>query len=141
MGSITLTEESLRTMSFFHEVTGVMALDCMEGEDRVTLVVPQGQVGRAVGRGGEKVARLRRMLRREVYVVEYDPDPRAFVRNVFRGSGVREVELQERGGALHALVTVDPAKKGKAIGRGGRNLDAARDLIRRHHPVEGVVIA
>lgn len=141
MGSITLTEDSLRTISLVQELTGVTALDCMAGEDRVTLVVPKGEVGRAVGRGGERVTHLRQLLRREVLVVEYDPDPKVFVRNVFRSSGVRDVELEEREGALHAVVTVDPAKKGRAIGRGGKNLNQAQELIRRHHPVEGVVIA
>ncbi len=51
------------------------------------------------------------------------------------------MELEEKEGALHAVVTVDPVKKGRAIGRGGKNLDQARNLIRRHHPVEQVVIA
>ncbi len=141
MVSITLTEETLRQMSFFTDLTGVAAIDCVDSEDKVTLVVREGQIGKAIGKGGHNINRLKRIFRKDVQVVEYNKDPVIFIRNVFRNFGVREVDLQERGDKLRAVVSVDPAKKGRAIGREGKNLRLARDLINRHHDVESVVIA
>ena len=38
-------------------------------------------------------------------------------------------------------MTVDASLKGKAIGREGKNLRIARDLIARHFPIESVSVA
>ncbi|MCJ2519687.1 MAG: NusA-like transcription termination signal-binding factor [Candidatus Thermoplasmatota archaeon] len=141
MVSITLTEATLRQISLFQDLTGVMAIDCMDSGERVTLVIREGQVGKAVGRGGENINRLRRFFNKEVHVVEYNPDPSVFIKNVFRNYDVRDVDLQEKDGKLHAVVSVNPTKKGRAIGREGRNLRLAREIINRHHDVESVVIA
>lgn len=141
MASITLTEDDLRQISLFQDVTGVSALDCLESEERVVLVVPAGEVGRAVGRKGEKVNHFRELLHKEVQIVEHSPDPGTFIKNVFRNYGVRQVSLEERGESCHAVVTVDPARKGRAIGRGGSNLRLAREIIGRHHNVNSVVVA
>lgn len=35
---------------------------------------------------------------------------------------------------LTATVTVDPDQKGRAIGKGGRNINLAREILRRHRP-------
>lgn len=137
----TLTGETLQQMALFQERTGVEPLDCVESETKVIYVVPEGQVGRAVGKAGQTVNRLRRLLNKEVQVVEYSSDPAGFIENVFRNYGVREVTLEDREDHVHATVAVDPLKKGRAIGKEGRNLRLARDLISRHHEVQSVVVA
>lgn len=141
MTSITLTEETLRQISLFQDLTGATAIDCLTSEEKMIIVVREGQIGKAVGKKGEKVYRLKKLLKKDVQVVEANPDPVAFLSNIFRNYGVREVTLQEKNGKAHAVVFVDPARKGRAIGRQGRNLRLARDLVSRHHDVESVVIA
>ncbi len=141
MTSITFTEETLRQISLFQDLTGANAIDCLDSEDKVIIVVKEGHIGKAVGKKGEKVYRLRKLLRKDVQVVEHSPDPVVFLTNVFRNYGVRDVAMQEKNGKPHAVVSVDPARKGRAIGRQGKNLRLARDLVNRHHDVESVVIA
>lgn len=141
MSSITFTGDTLRQISLFQDLTGATAIDCLDSEEKVVLVVQTGEVGKAIGKSGEHINRLKRLLKKEVQVVEYSPDPIVFIKNVFRNYGVREVTLQDRGGKVHAVVSVSPARKGRAIGREGRNLRLARDLISRHHNVQSLVIA
>ena len=38
----------------------------------------------------------------------------------------------------HAHVTIPAEEKGKAIGKGGRNIQLARMLMKRHHAVADV---
>lgn len=141
MSSLTFDGDTLRQMSLFQDLTGATAIDCLATEDRVILVVREGEIGRAVGKGGENIARLKRLLRKDVQVVEYSTDPVVFIKNVFRNYGVREVTLQERNGKVHAVVAVNPARKGRAIGREGKNLRLARELVSRHHNVQSLVVA
>ncbi len=60
---------------------------------------------------------------------------------MFQKYDVRDVAVEEREGVTHATVTVDPTKKGRAIGRDARNLKMARRLISRHHPIQSVSVA
>jgi N utilization substance protein A len=80
-------------------------------------------------------------MAKEILVVEFSTDPATFVRNVFRAYDVRKVEIEDRDGQAHATVTVAATEKGRAIGREGKNLRVARDLIARHHAITSVSVA
>jgi len=54
---------------------------------------------------------------------------------------VKGVLIEHRGDVVHATVTVEATKKGRAIGKEGRNLRVSRDLIARHHPIQSVSVA
>lgn len=141
MPSITFNEETMQYVSIFQDLTRTTVVDCVVGEDRLLVVVKAGDIGRAIGKGGDNIAKVRRRINKEILVVEHSDNPEEFVANVFRNYDVRKVSIEDRGGVVHATVTVDGAKKGKAIGRQGRNLRLARDLIARHHPIKSVSVA
>lgn len=142
MAEITFTEETIQYVRLFSDLTQTNVVDCVDATDRVIFVVKTGEVARAIGKGGEHVQLLRKRMNRDVHVVEYSDDPRQFVANVFRNYDVRKVDIETReSGIVHATVTVDPAKKGRAIGKAGKNLRVFRDLIARHHPIQSVSVA
>lgn len=141
MAEVTFDEQTIRYVSLFQDVTQTTVVDCIDTTERIIFVVKEGQIGRAIGKGGDNIAKLERMFNRDVHVVEFSEKPEVFIANVFRNYDVKKVELEERRGLTHATVTVESTKKGKAIGRDGRNLRIARDLIARHHPVQSVSVA
>jgi len=141
MTEVTFDEQTIRYVALFQELTNTTVVDCVETPDRIIFVVKEGQIGRAIGKRGDHIARLRRKLNRDIHVVEFAEKPERFIANVFRNYEVKKVEIEDRHGVAHATVTVETTKKGKAIGRDGRNLRAARDLIARHHPIQSVSVA
>lgn len=141
MPDITFTEETLRYISFFESITKTRVKDCLETEDKLVFVVEPGQANKAVGRGGENVIRLKNTTGKNIQVVEYSDDPEQFIRNVFYSYNVQKVEIENRGSVVHATVTVDPKVKGRAIGKNGRNLRIARDIVNRHHNVQSISVA
>lgn len=141
MAEVTFTEDTLRYGALFQQITHTTIMDCLDTPDRIVFVVKPGDVGRAIGRKGENVARLRRIMNRDVLVVEFAEDPKAFIANVFRNYKVKKVDIEERGDVTHATVTVEATLKGKAIGKEGRNLRVARDLIARHFSITSVSVA
>lgn len=141
MTEVTFDEQTIRYVALFQELTNTTVVDCVETPDRIIFVVKEGQIGRAIGKRGDHIARLRRKVNRDIHVVEFAEKPERFIANVFRNYEVKKVEIEDRHGVAHATVTVEATKKGKAIGRDGRNLRAARDLIARHHPIQSVSVA
>jgi N utilization substance protein A len=138
---ITFTEETLRYISLFEKVTKARVRDCMETEDKLVYVVDPGQANRAVGKGGENVIRLKNTTGKNIQVIEYSDDAEQFIKNVFYNYGVQSVVIENRGTIVHATVTVDPTVKGRAIGKSGRNLKIARDIVARHHNVQSIIVA
>ncbi|NLK26297.1 MAG: NusA-like transcription termination signal-binding factor [Euryarchaeota archaeon] len=138
---ITFTEDTLRYINLFEQVTRTRVKDCMEAGDKLVFVVEPGQANRAVGKGGENVIRLNKQTGKNIQVVEYSDDPEKFIRNVFYNYKVQKVVIEDRGNIVHATVTVDPQVKGRAIGKNGRNLKIARDIVNRHHNVQSINVA
>jgi N utilization substance protein A len=141
MGDITFTEDTLRYITLFEKITGTQVKDCMETEEKLVFVVEKGQGSRAVGKKGENVIRLKNLTGKNIHVIEYSEDPETFIKNVFHTYSVQSVTIEDRGNIIHATVTVDPKLKGKAIGKNGKNLRIARDVVNRHHNVQSISVA
>jgi N utilization substance protein A len=113
----------------------------METEDKLVFVVEHGQGSRAVGKKGQNVIRLKNISGKDIQVIEYSDDPETFVRNVFHTYQVQSVTIEMRGSIVHATVKVDPKSKGKAIGKNGKNLRIAREMVSRHHNIQSISVA
>ena len=141
MAEITFDETTMKYVALFQDLTRTTVVDCVNADDRLIFVVKEGDIGKAIGKKGENVAKLKRLVNKDIHVVEFSDDPEKFVANVFRNYDVRGVAIEQRGEITHATVTVEPTKKGRAIGKEGRNLRVSRDLIARHHAIQSVSVA
>ena len=138
MVEIKLDADSLRIFAMFESMTGAELKDVIEEEDRIVFVVVEGQVGRALGKGAINLKRLRESLQKEIVLLGYAADKEQFLKNVFHRFKVEGVEWEDRNGDMIAHVKIPQEDKGKAIGKGGRNIQLARMLMKRHHQVGDV---
>lgn len=138
MVEIKLDADTLRVFSMFERLTGAELKDVIEEEDRIVFVVVEGQVGRAVGKGAINLKRLRETLGKEIFLYGYAADREQFLKNVFHRHQVESVEWEDRNGDIIAHVKLPQEEKGKAIGKGGKNIQLARMLMKRHHQVADV---
>ncbi len=142
MGEITITADIMQYISLFEKLTGVVVKDCLEADDHIIFIVAEGQGSMAIGKKGEKVERFRQMTRRKIRVIEFAPTPEQFLMNIFRTYEPVRVEIStKRKGVLHATVFVPPENKARAIGKEGKNLRVARELVMRHFPVQSVSVS
>ncbi len=125
----------------FESVTHCQIKDCLDTPDKLVFVVVQGQAQRAVGSKGANAIRMKQLTGKDIQIIEFSDEPVQFVKNVFHNYGVKDVVLEERGNIMHATVTVDPTVKGRAIGKEGKNLRIARDIVNRHHNIQSVSVA
>ena len=80
---IVLTDDTLRYIALFQQLTHTNAVDCMDTPDKLVFVVEKGQGNIAVGKKGEHVIKLKEITGKNIQVVEYSDDPAQFVMNVF----------------------------------------------------------
>jgi N utilization substance protein A len=140
MTNITLDQNTIRFISVFEKITKTHVRDCIETSDKLIFIVAKGQIGAAIGKRGENVKRLHELFKKNLDVIEYSDDPERFLKNIFHNYKIKGVEIEKRGNKVHAIVSVESKDKGKIIGKDGRNLKLARDILIRHHDIEGLTI-
>lgn len=140
MTNITLDQNTIRYISVFEKITKTRVRDCIETPDKLIFIVARGQIGAAIGKKGENVKRLHELFKKNLDVIEYSDDPERFLKNIFHNYKIKNVEIEKRGTKVHAIVSVESKDKGKIIGKDGRNLKLARDILIRHHDIEGLTI-
>ena len=140
---VTLSDEARRYIALFEEETGATARDCLvveddaDGDERVVFLVTAGDMGKAIGSGGETVRDLEARLDREVTLVEDADTAEAFVANALAPAAVYNVTVSEDDETV-AYAEVDAADTGVAIGEDGRNIGVAERLAKRHYDVDDI---
>ena len=137
--AITLSDEARQLAGLFETETEATVKDCLLDEefDRVILLIKTGEMGKAIGAGGEHVSRVEERIGKSIKLVEDAPTAEDFVANTLAPAAVYNVTISENGDTV-AYVEVDEADTGVAIGADGRNIEAARDLAARHVDVDDV---
>jgi len=134
---VELSDEARRYIGEFDEQTDVAPKDCLVEGDRLTFLIPAGQMAEAIGQAGETVKEVEDRLGKTVELVEDADTPAAFVESALAPAAVRGVTVSEQDGRV-AYVEVAEADRGVAIGANGRNIETARKLAKRHHDIEDI---
>ena len=143
MGEIILSEDCMRLMSQFEQLTGASSRDCIidDRNGRIILVVNPGEMGRAIGKKGASIKKASEVMGKKIEVVEYSTSPEQFIRNCFLPAKVTTLEFEGEGEERIAKVTVRDEDKGIAIGKEGKNIFKAKRLAQRQHSIVDVRLA
>src|SRR3989304_7186079 len=142
MSEVRLSTEGLRFIALFESVTGARAKDCFEDNEnnRLICVVKGGDMGLAIGKGGDHINRVKKAIGKHVEIIEHSDDPIEFVKNAFHPVLIKNVNIVEKDNKRIAYVEVLTKEKGLAIGRDGKNIEKVKKLSARHHNIEDVII-
>ncbi len=134
---VTLGNDELKCITLFEQLTGAAVEDCIIEPDRLIFVVKEGQMGRAIGKGGSTINKVRDMFKKQIDVAEDAETIEAFIRGMFPGVNLKSINVREGEGTKKlAQITVDSKDRGAAIGRGGARIKLARTLVERRFRAE-----
>ena len=141
MGEITISEDDMRLIAQFENLTGAGARDCVVDEkfSRILFVINPGEMGLAIGKTGASVKKASDAFGKKVEVVEYNPDKVQFLRNCFLPVQIQTVtfEQNEEGDEV-AYIEVQAEDRGLAIGKEGKNIIKAKKLAFRQFDIVNV---
>ena len=140
---IKLTSEELKLIALFQKITRASARDVIDDErmNRLIFVVNEGKMGLAIGKGGSNIKNLQNILKKDIELVEYAPEPEAFLKKILNPKFILSVKFSERlDGTTQAEITVNAEKKGVVVGREGRHAQKARLLAKRYFNISKVLI-
>ncbi len=139
---VKLSTEGIRYIALFESITGARTKDCFEDTDnnRLIFVVKSGDMGLAIGKGGDRINRVKKAINKHIEVIEYSEDPVEFVKNSFHPVSIKNVNIVDKDDKRIAYVEVHTKEKGLAIGRDGKNIEKVKKLSLRHHNIADVII-
>ena len=140
MTGIRLSADEIKYITLMESITGARIRDCVVEDGLIGVLVEAGDMGLAIGRGGGNAERARKALGMSVWFVESADDERAFIRNMFTPVKLKGIRFSGERGGRKAVVGVSKYDKSKVIGRGGRKINLARKLARRHHNIQDIKI-
>lgn len=143
MPEIKLTPDEMRYIALFQDITGAVVKDCIvdNSENRIIFLVRPGDMGLAIGRNGINIKRIRKIIGKNIEVVEYSDKLEELAKNALAPARVRSVKVVPRhDGKKVVYVDVDPRDKGIAIGKAGRNVARAKLILKRYFDVHSVIV-
>ncbi|PIY92022.1 NusA-like transcription termination signal-binding factor, partial [Candidatus Micrarchaeota archaeon CG_4_10_14_0_8_um_filter_60_7] len=78
-----LSMQEIGLLNLLESATGAQGRDAVAVGEKLVFVVNEGQLGRAIGKGGEGLRRLEARVGKQVEVVEYAEGAEKFARNLF----------------------------------------------------------
>ena len=134
---VTLGNDELKCIALFEQATGAAVEDCLIEPDRIIFVIKEGQMGRAIGKGGSTIQRIRDLFKKQIDVAEDAETIEAFIRGMFPGVNLKSISIRDGEGPKKlAQITVDAKDRGATIGRGGSRIKLARTLVERRFGAE-----
>ncbi|MBS3816334.1 MAG: NusA-like transcription termination signal-binding factor [Candidatus Thermoplasmatota archaeon] len=138
---VSFNEKTLRYISLFEKITDAEVVDCVDIPEKVIFLVAEGEIEKAIGKGGQNVTKVSDSIERNVHVIEYSEEPEELLENIFYSYDVKDVTIEEKNDVMHGTVEVAPENKARAIGNNGRNLSIARKIMMRHSEISSVSVA
>ncbi|MCD6209713.1 MAG: NusA-like transcription termination signal-binding factor [Methanophagales archaeon] len=139
--TVKLDTEGIRCIGVFESLTGAGVKDCILDNDRVIMVVKKGDMGLAIGKGGSNINKVKKLLKKNIEVVEHSSDIKEFIENLLRPAVVKNVELlTTKDNKCYAYVEVSNKDKGIAIGKNGEKIKRVKLLVKRNQNIDNVII-
>ncbi len=137
-----ITVEELRYLSVFGDLTGAMAYRCVVDNDnnRLIFLVKPSDMGKAIGRRGRNIRLLEKLFGKNVEILPYADDLESMVRNLFSGVRLVNINVVRRGDSKVIYIRVHEDDLGKAIGKGGRNSQRARLVLKKLFDIDSVIL-
>jgi N utilization substance protein A len=120
-------EETLGFIKLFENVTKAKVKDFYYGT-RLIFIVNEGDIGRAIGKGGVNIKKLINLFNKKIKIVEYDKDIKKFIKNLIapiKGKVYIEedkVIIEGKGARF----------KKEVLGKGRRNLKEYQDITSKY---------
>jgi N utilization substance protein A len=137
---IKLNTEDIMRISLFEKMTGADVIDSVADEEKITFVIKEGDIGAAIGKGGENVRNATEKFGRKIDLIEYSDDVKQFIRNIFAPVELEDVWTKKFGDDLVVYLRIHPKLRRAIIGDKGKKIDSAVDLVSRLSGVKNIKV-
>lgn len=137
---VKLNTDDIMKISFFEKMTGAHVMDSISDDEKIVFVVKEGDIGAAIGKGGENVRNATEKFGKKIDLIEYSDDLKQFVRNIFAPAKLEDVWIKKFGDDLVVYIRIHPKLRKSIIGDKGKNIDRAVNIASRLAGVKNIKV-
>jgi|GEM_PF-490588 N utilization substance protein A len=137
---VKLNTDDIMKISFFEKMTGAHVMDSISDDEKIVFVVKEGDIGAAIGKGGENVRNAMEKFGKKIDLIEYSDDLKQFVRNIFAPAKLEDVWIKKFGDDLVVYIRIHPKLRKSIIGDKGKNIDRAVSIASRLAGVKNIKV-
>lgn len=100
----------------------------LDKKRQLVFIVEEGQAGRAIGKSGMNMRKLQRLLKKRIRVIEFNQDPKEFIRNYIAPLEVESITQKDD---QITLSSQDTKTKGMLIGRNKQNIQELDSIVQK----------
>ena len=123
-----ISNDEITCMRYFYDLTNVECNDCILSDDAIAYLVKSGEIGKAIGKKGTNIQRLRDYVKKNIFVFEEAQSEEMFVKKAFN---VSEPILQEMEVNNKKVVFIKLNASDKSTLRRGAIMVFAKEFFQR----------
>jgi len=138
--TVRFDTETIRLITLFENLTNAPVKDCLvnSSADTIYFVIGEGKVGVAIGKNGNNVKNAEKVIGKNIKIFEFSDDVCSFVRNLIpQANDVRLINECEK---TLVEVRIDKNNRALVIGRDGKNIKLFKELLRRNHSIDNLIV-
>jgi N utilization substance protein A len=138
--ALTFDTKTIHLINIFETLTNVNVNDCIidESTNTVYFIVKEGKIGLAIGKNGENVKNVEKVLKKNVKIFEFSNDLQKFVKNLIPSAN--SINIKNENGKIVVEIKVNKNDKVFVIGRDERNLKIYKEILQRSHNVSDLIV-
>ena len=136
--TITFNTETIRLLTLFENITNAPVRDCFMNDDVVYYIVEEGKIGLAIGKNGNSIKNVEKVVGKKVKVFEYSNKPENFVKNLI--PQCKEINVVKEKGMVKVEIKVNKNDRGFVIGRGGEKIKIYKEILKRVHNISDIQV-
>ncbi len=136
--TITFDTETIRLLTLFENMTNAPVRDCFTDNGVVYYIVEEGKIGLAIGKNGNSIKNVERVVGKKIKVFEYSKDIEKFVKNLI--PQCKEINVINDEDTIKVEIKVSKNDKGFVIGRGGEKIKIYKQILKRVHNVSNIQV-
>jgi len=136
--TVTFDTDTIRLITLFENLTGAPVKDCIIEENVIYFVVDEGKIGLAIGKNGNVIKNAEGVIGKTIKVFEYSDDMCKFVKNLI--PQCTEIKVRNEDDKIIIEARVEKNDRAMVIGRDGRNLKLLKEVIKRLHKVDDLIL-
>lgn len=139
--NLNFDTDTIRLMTLFENMLHVHVKDCVVDHEGgfVCLVVEEGMIGLAIGKNGVSVKHAEQVVGKHIKLFEFSGNLVEFVKKMIPQTNSVRIRSEDDGRTV-VEVHVDKKNRPMVIGRDGRNLKLYKELLKRNHKADDLII-
>jgi transcription termination/antitermination protein NusA len=115
-------------MRYFYDLTKVESSDCIISDDAIAYLVKTGDMGKAIGKKGVNIQKLRNYVKKNIFVFEEGQNEEMFIKKAFNVSSpvLQDMEVNNKKVVFIKLTASD-----KSTLRRGAIMTFAKEFFQR----------